>query len=144
MKKDEPLLPPVILREEADELRSHLDSINQRLHHLRSSSINFSELLPTFVHTSLPPSFKDLDPTKAITALRQDLEGRQEVEITIAIRPSPNLTNHLQTWLAELIPKPAELTIATNPSIVGGVVISVGGRIYDFSLVKALQRYEQV
>jgi len=62
------------------------------------------------------------------------LSGRQRVRVTSALPLSAQLQSRILKQLDALLPFEPILEIVVDPSLIGGIVIRIGDRVYDSSL----------
>ena len=66
--------------------------------------------------------------------------GRQKIRVTSAFPLSPNDTDGLEKAFSALTGKKAKLEITLDKSLIGGIVASVGSKVYDGSVSNQLSR----
>ena len=64
-------------------------------------------------------------------------------EVTSAAPLSPEKTRALEESLSEVTGKKVELSVSVDPSLLGGVVATIGSTVYDGSVRTQLQRMRQ-
>jgi F0F1-type ATP synthase delta subunit len=70
--------------------------------------------------------------------LQDDLTAMPVVKLTLAVKPKAELINTIHEWFYRTYHKIVLLDITVNPDIMGGSIVSVGGKYYDGSIVKRM------
>ena len=76
-----------------------------------------------------------------LAAIGRELDRRAGIvlaEVTFAREPDAGESEHLQKRLQEAVGKDVRMTLKTDASIIGGVVIRIGSRVYDASIKNQL------
>ena len=75
----------------------------------------------------------------------REQQGITRVYLTTAQQPSTALQQRLKAWVARLTPRPhVELHSTTDPALIGGFVLRMGGRQVDASLRTQLRKLQQL
>jgi hypothetical protein len=77
-----------------------------------------------------------------LTDLKNYLESRKSVRLTISFEPSRDFLKRLHGFLAGSVGPNYLLDIYVKPEIVAGVVIEFEGKYRDYSLAKVLEELE--
>ncbi|HEY4485082.1 MAG TPA: ATP synthase F1 subunit delta [Nitrospiria bacterium] len=71
---------------------------------------------------------------KALGVLVDEAQGRERVQVRLARGISKKDEENLRQKLQEMMRRSVELTVESDPSLIGGMVVHAGGRVYDGSL----------
>jgi len=67
----------------------------------------------------------------------------QPGEVTSAYALNDQQQKRLSDGLGEALGKTMELTFSNDPTLVGGLLVRVGNRVYDASVIKQLERVKE-
>ena len=70
--------------------------------------------------------------------LQEDLTAMPVVKLTVAVKPKAELIKMIHEWFYRTYHKVVLLDITVNPEILGGSIVSVGGKYYDGSIKKRI------
>jgi len=70
--------------------------------------------------------------------LADSARGIEKVEITTAVELSPEQREFVKNKLSEMINKKVKLMEKVDPKILGGMVVKIGDRVYDGSVINQL------
>jgi F0F1-type ATP synthase delta subunit len=76
---------------------------------------------------------------ESLSTLKAKLSKLPVVSLCLASWPSGGLVDKLSSWVRVNVAKGAILEIKTDESLVGGAVISFGGRFCDLSLARKIR-----
>ncbi len=69
-----------------------------------------------------------------LAGLRQAILNSRKAELVIAVSPNQRLTLRLSEWVKENFGQDVLLDLLYDPGILGGAIVSFGGKYMDFSL----------
>lgn len=105
---------------------------------LSKTTLSFLSLLLTAGKISLLPEI-----ATAYTELLQAVENKVIAEVTTAVPVSSELLNKLETKLVELTGKRVSLRHKVDPTIIGGLVVRVDGKLIDASVKGQLSKLQE-
>jgi F-type H+-transporting ATPase subunit delta len=74
-----------------------------------------------------------------VDKLHTERSGRADVEVRVAHKVDDSLRSDLQSRLQKMLGKQLNLNILVDPSLVAGIVVRVGDRVYDGSVRTQLE-----
>ena len=74
--------------------------------------------------------------------LYQELQGKQEAEVTTAVPLTPALEKVVMEKIKTLTDKKVELVSSVDPDIIGGFILRLGDQQFDASVANQLQSLE--
>jgi len=77
---------------------------------------------------------------KAVRNQYNEMRGRREVLVTTAVELDDQLRSELEAQLRRMLKLEPHLTIATDPSLLGGAIVRVGDTVYDGSVATRLRQ----
>lgn len=118
----------------------HLDEKKRVLERL-ATQIGSPPLLKRFIQLLVQknrlPHLPEI--VKVFSGLVDAAQGRQNVRVRLARELSSKQLAGLRQRLEEMMHRTVELKIESDPSLIGGMVIHVGGRVYDGSVREQLR-----
>jgi F-type H+-transporting ATPase subunit delta len=75
--------------------------------------------------------------------LIREREGRELANVTSAVELSPEQVERLRAKLSDYVKKNVEISVTVDPTLIGGMVIRVGNRIMDSSMVNVLSNLKE-
>lgn len=75
--------------------------------------------------------------------LLDDSQGRVNAKVTVSQALGEDKRESLATVVGEMTGKTASLTEEVDPAIIGGIIVEVGGKVYDGSVRTQLQGLRQ-
>ena len=72
-----------------------------------------------------------------------DHQGIQPGQVTSAHPLTTGQQERLSETLGTALGKTMELTFSNDPTLVGGLLVRVGNRVYDASVIKQLERVKE-
>ncbi len=78
--------------------------------------------------------------TRLVAKLHSERRGLTDVEVRVATPPDDGLRNEIHAHLRKVLGTEPVLNIKVDPSILAGIVIRVGDRVYDGSVLTRLER----
>ncbi|HTY56307.1 MAG TPA: ATP synthase F1 subunit delta [Candidatus Binataceae bacterium] len=81
--------------------------------------------------------------SEAYQSLLDERLGRARGQLSFASQPSDDEVARVVAGLEGLVGKKVLVTVKVNPSLLGGVVAEIGGKIYDASLETRLQEAQR-
>ena len=100
-----------------------------------------TKLLSLLAHRERMPLLSTI-----VTSYRRQLLEHKKIqpgEVTSAGPLTDDQKARLAEHLGRALDKTMELNYRTNPELVGGIVVRVGNRVFDASVVKQLQRFKE-
>lgn len=73
---------------------------------------------------------------KLVARLKEEITKIPSISLTIAVSPTPALLQHIQQWMQQTLQTKLFLDVQVQPEIMGGIIISHGGKIKEYSLRK--------
>jgi F-type H+-transporting ATPase subunit delta len=68
------------------------------------------------------------------------LKGISLASVNTAIPLSENLMNEIRLFIEKQTGNKAEIQVSVNPNIIGGIVIQIGDKLYDASIIGRLKK----
>jgi F0F1-type ATP synthase delta subunit len=75
---------------------------------------------------------------KFFVKLQEDLSTMPVVKLTLAVKPKAELITLIHTWFYHTYHKIVLLDITVDPDIMGGSIVSAGGKYYNGSIGKRI------
>lgn len=117
-----------------DELRDQSARLTTGLHKKEFSTDNVPELVEIFGLSEINQDNIRL----ARQQLADTMAKAKIIHLVFAHQPSLPAIEELVSWFRQQFGGGLLFQITTNPSIIGGVVIRLGSKLYDFSFASAL------
>jgi F-type H+-transporting ATPase subunit delta len=102
--------------------------LESQLHGLHPAAMNLARILTSRSKFSLITEISE-----EYQNLLDDLNGIEKAEITTAVQIDENEKRKIAEYLGRITGKRVVLTEKVDPSIIGGVIARVGGKIIDGS-----------
>ncbi|MBI3994428.1 MAG: ATP synthase F1 subunit delta [Nitrospirae bacterium] len=77
--------------------------------------------------------------TKVFGALTDEAQGLEHVRVRVAKRLSKEQTTDLKRQLETILHRNVDLTVESDPDLIGGMIVYAGSRVYDGSVRGQLQ-----
>lgn len=77
---------------------------------------------------------------RLVKKLHAERRGMKDVEVRVAVPLDESTRSEVQTQLRKLIGAEPILSITVDPTLIGGIVVRVGDRVYDGSVRNRLER----
>jgi len=129
-------------KEEEEVLLEELSMLYESLY--KSDRNAFEETLNSKVRSEVAAlirqKIKTDDKTMFLKDLISRIKGRKVVKMTLAIAPTDFLIGQIYNWLITSISENIVLDISIDKQILGGAIVSFGGKYFDFTLRKTLDQ----
>lgn len=129
------------LDNELGRLEGELRNLNARTKSGLTSNSQSATVSPEFSEVAEQLINGQMNAASVSTArqnLAEQLQKYQVVHIVLSHQPPDVELEQLVHWFRKNITEQLFLEITLNPTIVGGIVIRAGSRVYDFSFERAL------
>jgi len=76
---------------------------------------------------------------RQVTKLHQERSGKADVEVRVAAELAPDVLEHIRARIQKALNMQPIMHVTVDPSLVGGIVVRVGDRLFDGSLRTQLE-----
>ena len=76
----------------------------------------------------------------SLNSLEEYLKNLKEINITLAFDPTERIIDNIYAWVAKNVGQDVIISLAIEPRILGGAVLSYKGLYFDYSLSKKLDK----